>query len=100
MVGHALGVVAGGHGDHATLAFIGGKRRKPVQGAPLFERRGELQVLELEPHIAAQDVGERAAPVAARLEHGAAQARASRLDIARLTGNWSSEGTPGSLPEG
>ena len=59
MVGHALGMVARAHGNHAALTLLGVKLRQFVAGPPLLERGGELQVLELEKHLRAGDLGER-----------------------------------------
>ena len=56
VVSHALGVVAGTHGNHAALALLGRELRQLVAGAPLLEGGCELQVLELEKHLRAGDV--------------------------------------------
>ena len=81
VVGDALGVVAGRHGDHAVLALRRGQRGQAIERAALLERGRELQVLELEPDLAAEDVRQRAAEVAVGLDDGPAQARARGLDV-------------------
>ena len=60
VIGDRLRMIAGGHGDHAASRFLGRKRQQPVGGAALLERRSELQVLELDPDIGADDFGQRA----------------------------------------
>ena len=49
MIGHALGMVAGGSGDDACLALGFRQVGETVQGAALLEGGGELEVLELHP---------------------------------------------------
>ena len=61
VIGDALRVVAGRHGDDAALALVRRQGRQPVERAALLEGGGELQVLELEPDLAAEDLGQRAA---------------------------------------
>ncbi|MNX87075.1 hypothetical protein D3C86_1189880 [compost metagenome] len=80
MVGHALGVVAGGHGDHAFGALVVGQRQHAVQCAAFLEGRGELQVLELQPDLGAEDVGQRAGQGKRGLQHLPAQVFAGGLD--------------------
>ena len=59
MVGDALGVVAGRRGDDALRPLGRGELRQEVAGAALLERAGELEVLELQPHVGAGDGRER-----------------------------------------
>ncbi|MNV71724.1 hypothetical protein D3C71_1647610 [compost metagenome] len=49
-------MVACAHGDHAARSLLAGQLHQLVAGAPLLEGRGELQVLELEVHLGADDV--------------------------------------------
>ncbi len=60
MPGHALGVVARGHCDHAAAARLGVQPQQTVQGAALLEGGGELQVLELEVELTARQRRQRA----------------------------------------
>ena len=60
VVGDALRMIAGGHGDHARGRLLGRQLRQAVQGAALLERGGVLQVLELEPDLGAGDLRQRA----------------------------------------
>ena len=46
VIGDALGVVAGGHGDDAAAAFVVVERQQAIERAALLEGGGELQVLE------------------------------------------------------
>jgi hypothetical protein len=69
VIGHALRVVAGRHRDHAARAFVGRERLQPVERAAFLERRGELQVLELQPDLGADDLGQRARMHERRVEH-------------------------------
>ena len=49
--GDALGVVAGGEGDHAAAALGFGDLQQGVHRAADLERAGALEVLALEPHL-------------------------------------------------
>jgi len=51
VIGDALRVVAGRHGDHAALALLVCELQQRVQRAAFLERGGELQVLELDPDV-------------------------------------------------
>ena len=64
VIGHALRMVAGRHRDHAAPAFVRRQRQQPVERAALLEGRGELQVLEFQPELAAADLAQRPALVA------------------------------------
>ena len=64
VIGHALRMIAGRHRDHAALAFVRRQRQQPIERAALLEGRGELQVLEFEPELAAADLAQRPALVA------------------------------------
>ena len=75
VVGHALGVVAGRHGDHAACTLHRIERQQAVERAALLEARGELQVLELEPDLGTGDGRKRARMQAGRV-----------LDLAREPG--------------
>ena len=66
VVGDALGVVAGRHGDDAAAAGLLGELDQPVVGAALLERGGVLEVLEFQPQLAARDLGERPGQQAGR----------------------------------
>jgi hypothetical protein len=81
VVGHALGMVARAHRHHAARALAGRELREPIARAAFLERGGELQVLELEEHLRAYDLGERLGFHAGRLQHVAAQAFGGGLDV-------------------
>ena len=68
VVGHALGMVAGRHRDHA-LGAAAGDVHQLVAGPALLERGGELQVLELQEHLCADDFRQRARFHARRFQH-------------------------------
>ena len=55
-----LRVVAGRHREHAVRTLVGGQLRHLVERAALLERRGELQVLELQEDLAAGELRQRA----------------------------------------
>ena len=101
VVGHALGVVAGRHGDHAARAAPRDEVDQLVAGAALLERGGELQVLELEEDLRADDLGQRARFHAGRVEHLPLQATRGAFDVfdsnhaAEL---WTEFATSGFLP--
>ncbi|KAG0920185.1 hypothetical protein G6F32_015723 [Rhizopus arrhizus] len=59
MVSHALGMVAGRYRDHALGALFIGQGQHAVQRAAFLERSRELQVLELQPDLGAENVGQR-----------------------------------------
>jgi hypothetical protein len=60
VVGHALGMVARAHGDHAARALPGAQLGQLVAGAAFLEGGGELQVLELEEDLRAGQLRQRA----------------------------------------
>ena len=62
-------------------ALGGGQLRHLVERAALLERRGELQVLELEEHLATADRRQRARRQARRLADLAAQPRGGGADV-------------------
>jgi hypothetical protein len=78
--------------EHTRGAFARIELRELVECAALLERRGELQVLELQEHLAADQRRQRARRQARRVDHLAAQAlaaartsasvRSAALDIA------------------
>jgi hypothetical protein len=59
MPGDSLGVVASAHGDHAAGSLIAVHREQEVERPAFLERRGELQVLELQEQAAAKHLRER-----------------------------------------
>ncbi len=67
MIGDALGMIAGAHGDDALFLFRGRESEQPVERAALLEGRGELQILEFEKDVAAGDLRQ-----SARMAHGGA----------------------------
>ena len=81
VIGDTLCVVAGRHGNHAALALARLQCGQAVESATLLERGRELLVLELEPDLAAQNLRQRAAPIAVGIDDGAGQPRARRLDV-------------------
>ena len=64
VIGHALRMIAGRHRDNAAPVVLRRQRQQPIERAALLEGRGELQVLEFEPELAAADLAQRPAPVA------------------------------------
>ena len=58
VVGDALGVVAGGHRDHAARALLFRQARELDVGAAVLERRAVLEGLELERDVAPQQLRE------------------------------------------
>jgi len=88
VVGQALGVVAGRRGDDATdrLAAID-HRGQLVQRAAFLERGRELQVLELQEDLRADDLAQRAALDAGRVQHLAGQPRSGSLDVGERDGH-------------
>ena len=81
VIGHGLGVVAGRDGEHAAGALGGGELGHLVERAPLLERGGELQVLELQEHLAAADRRQGARFEAGGLADLAAQPRSGAVDV-------------------
>jgi len=71
VIGHALSVVAGRHRHDAGGGALGRQLQEVVERAAFLERGRVLQVLELEPDAAAQDLTERAALEARRFDHPA-----------------------------
>ena len=57
--GHALGMIAGGGGDHPALLLLAAQLREAVVGAADLEGKGRLQVLALEQDLVAQVLGQR-----------------------------------------
>ena len=49
VIGKALGVVAGRHRNDTAFALVGIERQELVERTAFLERRGKLQILELEP---------------------------------------------------
>ena len=82
VVGDALRVVAGRRGDHAALALFGAEPQQEVARAALFERRGELEVLEFQPHTTrAGELRERAGRRGGRRHDRIGDRGGSRLDL-------------------
>ena len=81
MVGHALGVVARAHGNHAPGALLGVELRQLVAGAALLERGRELQVLEFQKHLRTGDVREGFRGHAGRAQQMALQALGGGLNV-------------------
>jgi hypothetical protein len=55
MIGDALRMIAGGHGDDAAPPFIVRQAEQAVKRAAFLEGCGELQILEFYPNVAACD---------------------------------------------
>src|SRR3954468_18956634 len=81
MIGDALGMIAGRHGDDAAAALIRRQRGEAVQRATFLERGGELQVLEFEPDLATKNVAKRSALVTGGFDDRAADGRGRRVDV-------------------
>jgi hypothetical protein len=58
VAGHALGVIAGRHGDHAAAPLVLAEARELDASAALLERRATLKRLELQRDVAAQEPGQ------------------------------------------
>ena len=71
VIGEALGVIAGTGGDDPVAALGVIQLQELVQGPALLEGGGELQVLELHPHLGPGDLGQ-----------GAGMAHGRALDLA------------------
>jgi len=71
VVGEALAVVAGRGRDHPAPALVRRQLEELVEGAPLLVGGGELQVLELHPHLGARN-----------LRQGLGMAAGSAFDLA------------------
>ena len=86
MIGDALRMVAGRHGDDAALAFVVGELQQRVERAAFLERGGELQVLELHPDIGLGDARQRLAAQARRMDDRAGNAGGSCADVGERDG--------------
>src|SRR5437762_5599499 len=75
-------MIAGRHRDHAALSFVRRQRQQAIERAALLEGRGELQVLEFEPEIAAADLAQRPALVAFGDDDGTADRGRRGRDVA------------------
>ena len=77
------------------------QRRDPVVRAADLERAGALEVLRLQPHLAADEPRERLRPVDGRDARDAVEARARRLDVSErrccLSSRQCGTPSPGSL---
>ena len=92
MIGDALRMVAGRHGDDATAALLIGELQQRVQCAALLEGGGELQVLELYPDVGLGDARQRLAAQAGRMDDGALDARRGGANIGQGNGKSFSHG--------
>jgi hypothetical protein len=82
MMRHALRVVAGRSGDHAL--HTGSRQgQQLVQRTAFLERRGELQVLELQEDLRADDLAQRLALDAWRVQHLTRQTTGGRLHVGK-----------------
>src|SRR5262249_34299201 len=61
--GDRLAVVAGARGDDSRAPLVAAEERDPVDRAPDLERAGALEVLRLQPHLAAGEARQRLRPV-------------------------------------
>ena len=86
MVGHALGVIAGRHRDHAAPALFVTQLQEGVERAAFLERTRDLARLELEKHVTTGKVRERARAAGRRAHDTAAQALDCGLHGAALFG--------------
>jgi hypothetical protein len=81
MIGDALRVIAGRHCDHAARLLGVRQVHQLVQRAALLERGRELQVLELQPHGAAEHLRQRAARIEIGVDDVARDRPRGRFDI-------------------
>lgn len=58
VVGGALRMIAGAHGDDATRSFVIGQQEQLIASAPLLKRTGVLEVLEFQVDAAVCQLGE------------------------------------------
>ena len=103
VVREPLGMVAGRRRDHAGRARCSGEREQEVEGAALLERRGELEVLELQPHPRTGDLRQRLRRRGRGGDHGAGDRRRGRPDVVdrhgeRHVGNLPPSATARSTP--
>ena len=79
--GDRLGVVARRHGDDAGAPFRRAQRQQLVERATLLERRGVLQVLQLEEQPRAADLGQGARMHARRVHDAACDGGGGGADV-------------------
>ena len=81
VIGHALRMVARGHRDDTPPPLIRRQRFEAVEGAALLEGGGELQILEFEPDLAAENLAQRSALVAFRCRNRPTDGHRRRLHV-------------------
>ena len=86
VIGHALRVIAGRHRDHAAPPLVRRQRLQPMERAALLEGRGELEVFEFEPEIAAADLAQRPALIAFGDKNRAGDGRGRGPDVVKRDG--------------
>ena len=92
MIGNALCVVAGRHGDDAAPAFLVGELKQRVQSSALLEGGGELEILELHPNAGPRDARQRLAVEAGRAHDGARDARGRGAHVGERDGEGVGDG--------
>ena len=83
MIGDALGMIARRHRNNSAAPLIDRQCAEPVECAPFLECRGELEIFEFKPEVAAADLAQRPASAAIRNDDGTAKRGRGRLDIVR-----------------
>jgi hypothetical protein len=86
VIGDALGVVAGGHGDDAAPRLVCRQREQLVGGAALLERGNELLIFQLEPDLGPGDFGQRARMNERRTNHASGEPSGGSLQFRRSDG--------------
>ena len=81
VIGDRLRVVPGARANDAAAALFAGERHELIAGAALLEGARHLQVLELEPELAARRARERLAVGAGRDEDAVGDALAGGFDV-------------------
>ena len=83
VIGDRLGMVAGRGGDHSARALLVGQLEQFVERAALLVGGGELEVLELQPDLGADDLGQRPADQHRRADDRAVDALRRRRGCRR-----------------
>ena len=82
VIGNALGVVAGGHGDDAAPRLVCRQREELVGRAAFLERGDELLIFQLEPDLGPGDFGQRARMNQRRTDHSSGEPSGGGLSSA------------------
>ena len=78
---HRLGVIAGGDRHDAGGTLFGRQQGQAIGGTAFLERAGDLQGVELQPHVGPGDPADRIAMDDRGANHLSGNARGSRLNV-------------------